>query len=74
MATLLFRSEPQAMCFIETANLDGETNLKIRQGVPSTATLLETKDLMQFEGTIECELPNRLLYEFNGVLKESNMP
>ncbi|KAH8415892.1 hypothetical protein KR222_003038 [Zaprionus bogoriensis] len=67
---LLSSSEPQAMCFIETANLDGETNLKIRQGLPATAKLLETKDLMQLEGRIECELPNRLLYEFNGVLKE----
>lgn len=62
------------MCFIETANLDGETNLKIRQGVPATAKCLETKDLLQLDGTVECELPNRHLYEFNGVLKENNKP
>lgn len=60
------------MSFIETANLDGETNLKIRQALPSTAKILDTRDLQQFKGTIECELPNRHLYEFNGVLKEEN--
>ncbi|XP_065355630.1 probable phospholipid-transporting ATPase IA isoform X1 [Calliphora vicina] len=67
---IMSSSEPQAMCFIETSNLDGETNLKIRQGVPATAKLLETKDLIELKGVVECELPNRLLYEFNGVLKE----
>lgn len=65
-------SEPQALCYIETSNLDGETNLKIRQAVPETARLLEIKDLTQFTGTLECEQPNRHLYEFSGILKETN--
>lgn len=65
-------SEPQGMSFIETSNLDGETNLKIRQGVPATTRLLDARELLAFNGTLECEPPNRHLYEFNGVLKEIN--
>nr|XP_029712708.1 probable phospholipid-transporting ATPase IA isoform X3 [Aedes albopictus] len=70
----LSSSEPQGISFIETSNLDGETNLKIRQGVSATAKILETKDFIQFSGTLESEPPNRHLYEFNGVLKESGKP
>ncbi|CAH0561274.1 unnamed protein product [Brassicogethes aeneus] len=66
---LLSSSEPQGMCFIETANLDGETNLKIRQALPTTAASTKTEHLKEMTGTIECEPPNRHLYEFNGVLK-----
>lgn len=57
------------MCYIETMNLDGETNLKIRQGLPETSHCVEAKDLMNLKGTIECELPNRLIYDFVGSLK-----
>lgn len=60
------------MSFIETANLDGETNLKIRQAHPDTASLLDTVELMNFRANIQCEPPNRQLYEFNGVLRETN--
>jgi phospholipid-transporting ATPase len=67
-----FTSEPQAICYIETSNLDGETNLKIRQAIPETARLLEVKDLTLFKGTLQCELPNTHLYEFCGILKETD--
>ncbi|XP_025087156.1 LOW QUALITY PROTEIN: probable phospholipid-transporting ATPase IA [Pomacea canaliculata] len=63
---LLSSSEPQAMCYIETANLDGETNLKLRQGVPVTSDLVTGDKLTAVRGKVECELPNRYLYEFVG--------
>uniref|UniRef100_A0A8B9QD64 Phospholipid-transporting ATPase n=1 Tax=Apteryx owenii TaxID=8824 RepID=A0A8B9QD64_APTOW len=62
-------SEPQAMCYIETANLDGETNLKIRQGLSQTASLQSREELMKVSGRIECEGPNRHLYDFIGTLR-----
>ncbi|XP_077289353.1 ATPase phospholipid transporting 8A1 isoform X2 [Arctopsyche grandis] len=69
---LIASSEPQGISFIETSNLDGETNLKIRQALPETAKLLDTSDLSQFSATVDCEQPNRHLYEFTGILREKN--
>uniref|UniRef100_A0A8C9VU73 Phospholipid-transporting ATPase n=1 Tax=Scleropages formosus TaxID=113540 RepID=A0A8C9VU73_SCLFO len=68
----LFHLEPQAMCYIETSNLDGETNLKIRQGLPLTANLQSTEELMGLSGRLECEGPNRHLYDFTGTLRLDN--
>ncbi|XP_065342127.1 phospholipid-transporting ATPase ID isoform X3 [Cloeon dipterum] len=66
---LLSTSEPNGLCYIETAELDGETNLKCRQ------CLLETAEMGQddarigaFNGEILCETPNNLLNKFEGVL------
>ncbi|XP_053599624.1 probable phospholipid-transporting ATPase IA isoform X4 [Plodia interpunctella] len=69
---LLASSEPRGISFIETSNLDGETNLKIRQAHQDTARLASNTELTDFRATITCEPPNRHLYEFNGMLKESN--
>ena len=71
---LLASSEPQAMCYVETANLDGETNLKIRQALPGTAHLLEARDLMNLRGKVECEAPSRFLYQFTGNIKMISRP
>ncbi|XP_061569995.1 phospholipid-transporting ATPase IB isoform X1 [Cololabis saira] len=66
-------SEPQAMCYTETSNLDGETNLKIRQGLSLTATVQTLEDLMALSGRLECEGPNRHLYDFTGTLRLENL-
>ena len=63
---LLASSEPQGMCYIETANLDGETNLKIRSGLACTSELTDPKELVRLKGEVEAEQPNRSLYEFAG--------
>ncbi|XP_070197579.1 phospholipid-transporting ATPase IB-like isoform X2 [Littorina saxatilis] len=63
---LLSSSEPQAMCYVETSNLDGETNLKLRQGHRVTKDLLRGEELASLRGMVECEAPNRHLYEFVG--------
>uniref|UniRef100_A0AAX7UUN4 Phospholipid-transporting ATPase n=1 Tax=Astatotilapia calliptera TaxID=8154 RepID=A0AAX7UUN4_ASTCA len=66
---ILSSSEPQGMCYIETSNLDGETNLKIRQGLQVTADIKEIDSLMRLSGRMECESPNRHLYEFVGNIR-----
>ncbi|XP_068181084.1 probable phospholipid-transporting ATPase IA isoform X5 [Antennarius striatus] len=68
-AVILSSSEPQGMCYIETSNLDGETNLKIRQGLPLTADIKDIDNLMRLSGRMECESPNRHLYEFVGNIR-----
>uniref|UniRef100_A0A8C1FUW4 Phospholipid-transporting ATPase n=1 Tax=Cyprinus carpio carpio TaxID=630221 RepID=A0A8C1FUW4_CYPCA len=65
-------SEPQAMCYTETSNLDGETNLKIRQGLSLTASFQSLEELMALTGRLECEGPNRHLYDFTGTLRLDN--
>uniref|UniRef100_A0A3B3UCQ1 Phospholipid-transporting ATPase n=1 Tax=Poecilia latipinna TaxID=48699 RepID=A0A3B3UCQ1_9TELE len=57
------------MCYIETSNLDGETNLKIRQGLQVTADIKDIDNLMRLSGRMECESPNRHLYEFVGNIR-----
>jgi phospholipid-transporting ATPase len=69
---LLSSSEPDALCYIETSNLDGETNLKIRQGLKETADILTPDGISQLEGVIKCEKPNNSLYTFEGTLRLGN--
>nr|XP_026493393.1 probable phospholipid-transporting ATPase IM [Vanessa tameamea] len=66
---LLSSSEPNGLCYIETAELDGETNLKCRQCLLETAAMgQDDAQLGAFDGEIVCETPNNLLNKFDGTL------
>ena len=77
---LLASSDGCGVCFIETANLDGETNLKLKS-VPkefsdqhplngnssleeAVKSLSEQLPVLR----VKCQLPNKSLYEFDGQL------
>nr|XP_029132633.1 probable phospholipid-transporting ATPase VA [Labrus bergylta] len=65
---LLSSSDPDRLCHIETATLDGETNLKQRQVVRSFFDLDCDFDPLKYNSVIECEKPNNDLNRFRGYI------
>ncbi|XP_054646372.1 phospholipid-transporting ATPase VA [Dunckerocampus dactyliophorus] len=65
---LLSSSDPDRLCHIETATLDGETNLKQRQVVRSFFDLDCDFDPSKYSSVIECEKPNNDLNRFRGYI------
>ncbi|XP_054875983.1 phospholipid-transporting ATPase VA isoform X2 [Poeciliopsis prolifica] len=69
---LLSSSDPDRLCHIETATLDGETNLKQRQIVRSFFDLDCDFDPLKYSSIIECEKPNNDLNRFRGYIIHRN--
>ncbi|CAF3737708.1 unnamed protein product [Rotaria sordida] len=70
---IISTSEPNGLCYIETLELDGETNLKVRQSLEEIQEIGDDIDeLSMFHAEIECELPNNNLNRFEGNLKWKN--
>ncbi|OMO55008.1 hypothetical protein COLO4_36244 [Corchorus olitorius] len=69
---LLASTNADGICYIETANLDGETNLKIRKGLERTWDYLTPEKACDFKGEVQCEQPNNSLYTFTGNLVMDN--
>uniref|UniRef100_A0A8I5U966 Phospholipid-transporting ATPase n=1 Tax=Pongo abelii TaxID=9601 RepID=A0A8I5U966_PONAB len=66
---LLSSSEPHGLCYVETAELDGETNLKVRHALSVTSELgADISRLARFDGIVVCEVPNNKLDKFMGIL------
>ncbi|XP_037782445.1 probable phospholipid-transporting ATPase IM isoform X3 [Penaeus monodon] len=70
---LLSTSEPNGLCYIETSELDGETNLKSKQCLPETEDFgQDVGRIGSFQGEIRCEPPNNQLNKFDGTLYWDN--
>ncbi|KAF5475521.1 hypothetical protein F2P56_007321 [Juglans regia] len=71
---LLFLSSSyeDGICYVETMNLDGETNLKVKRCLEATLGMNEDEELSKFKGTVRCEDPNPNLYTFVGNLEFEN--
>lgn len=66
---LLYSNSDHGTCYIKTANLDGETNLKQRS-IPKQLCLSSSEEeLANLRGVITCDKPNLRLYEFKGSLE-----
>ncbi|MBA0612196.1 hypothetical protein Godav_012831, partial [Gossypium davidsonii] len=59
---LLGTSDPSGLAYIQTMNLDGESNLKTRYARQETASSIF--EGCNVSGLIRCEQPNRNIYEF----------
>ncbi|XP_072476788.1 phospholipid-transporting ATPase VD isoform X1 [Notamacropus eugenii] len=66
---LLFSTDPDGICHIETSGLDGESNLKQREVVRGYAEQDSEVDPEKFSSRIECESPNNDLNRFRGFLE-----
>jgi phospholipid-translocating ATPase len=66
---ILSTSETDNICYVETQNLDGETNLKQRQGLPGTANIESEQDCEQAQFYIESEPPHVNIYQYSAVLR-----
>ncbi|KAM0986971.1 hypothetical protein ACFXTH_011173 [Malus domestica] len=69
---LLSSSFDDAICYVETMNLDGETNLKLKQGLEVTLSLREDSNFNDFNAIVKCEDPNANLYSFVGTMEFDN--
>ncbi|XP_029021680.1 phospholipid-transporting ATPase VB [Betta splendens] len=69
---LLHTSDPDCVCHIETANLDGETNLKQRRAVPHVCISDPELDPESFGSVVVCEKPNNNLNHFKCYVEKPN--
>nr|XP_033338389.1 probable phospholipid-transporting ATPase IF [Megalopta genalis]XP_033338398.1 probable phospholipid-transporting ATPase IF [Megalopta genalis] len=65
---LLHALEEDERCYVTTANLDGENNLKMLI-VPKVLSKMTVTEIASMEATVTCQHPSSDLYSFHGKLE-----
>ncbi|XP_047065739.1 phospholipid-transporting ATPase 2-like isoform X2 [Lolium rigidum] len=65
---LIGTSDPQGICYVETAALDGETDLKTRI-IPSICANLSPEQLGKIKGVVECPNPDNDIRRFDANMR-----
>ena len=66
---VLSTSDPDGACYVETKNLDGETNLKVRQALQAGRRVRHARDCEKTEFVLESEGPNMNLYQYSAIAR-----
>ncbi|KAK9717044.1 hypothetical protein K7432_006454 [Basidiobolus ranarum] len=66
---ILATSEEDGECYIETKELDGETNLKTRICLEETSYIQTAQDCVNFQCSIESDLPSSNLYTYQATMR-----
>jgi phospholipid-translocating ATPase len=66
---VLATSDADGLCYLETKNLDGETNLKPRRACRSTGALGSEADVERAAFALDSEPAHQNLYVYHGVLR-----
>ncbi|TGZ83219.1 phospholipid-translocating P-type ATPase [Ascodesmis nigricans] len=66
---IMSTSDVDGACYVETKNLDGETNLKVRNALRATRRIRHAKDCESATFVLESEAPHANLYSYSGVIK-----
>lgn len=66
---ILSTSDPDGACYVETKNLDGETNLKVRQALHAGRQIRHARDCEKAEFIIDSEGPHPNLYQYSAIAR-----
>ncbi|EKM52958.1 uncharacterized protein PHACADRAFT_259127 [Phanerochaete carnosa HHB-10118-sp] len=70
---VLSTSDADNMCYVETKNLDGETNLKPRRSVRATSSIASEEDVERMQFVLDSEPPHQNLYLYHGVIRYTDL-